>query len=89
MLQKIRPRILCALESAAFHNPSREIYLVLDHQTQLSFLPKYLFDAYTNVRFRWINFGSLVNETPVEKLWDSGRVFRSKYYLNNISNVIR
>ena len=121
-ITKLHPRLLCAFESAAKHNPTMkvqiqrqrkswtnhyllklvlscprvtvivyykfQVYVLISNDSNLATVPEYI-SSYKNIIFAKVNFSKLVNNTSPSKLWKSGAITRSGFYLNNISNVLR
>ena len=54
----------------------------------LATVPGYI-STYKNIIFAKDNFSKLVADTTVSKLWKSGAITSTGFYLNNISNVLR
>ena len=88
-MQEFHPRLLCAFESAAAHSPTSNVLVLLSRKSQLNHVPRYIRDYFPNLSFHYVNYGEMMANTPVKELWDSGKVDGSKYYLNNISDMLR
>ncbi|XP_030751592.1 lactosylceramide 4-alpha-galactosyltransferase-like [Sitophilus oryzae] len=91
----IRSRQACAVESAARMNPNKTVYLLYaspgmfrDDHTQSDELIKNLM-AYSNIKLQYLNMKKFVQGTPVEKLWTSEKIYRSKYILPHMSDILR
>lgn len=88
-----RNREACAIESAARQNPYRDIFVlfvspVAYARNQLSSVIEAL-STYPNVFMRNLNILTFSSNTPVQQLLNSGKIFKSKYRVAHLSDLIR
>lgn len=86
-------RQACAIESAALHNPNRIIFVLftspavsLDDSQSKYFS---VLRSYSNIHFMNLNLETFVEKTPAKQFYQSGKLFVSKYLINNMSNLLR
>ena len=65
-----------------------QIFVLVSTGSNLNNVPNYI-HTYKNITFVKVNFSQLVADTPSSKLWKSGAITSTGYYLVNISDVIR
>ncbi|XP_034474047.1 lactosylceramide 4-alpha-galactosyltransferase-like [Drosophila innubila] len=90
-LLTLNSRQACAVESAALHNPNLQVFVLFvcptfRHQSDP------ITDAiisYKNVKLRHVNLWRFAEGTPVEDWVKKDDLFRSRYLVNNISNLLR
>jgi len=88
----VKPRIACAIESAAKLHPNSRVYVILtaprinvrsvDHLTKST-------AAYNNIHFRYLNVRAFLRGTPLEKLWRKKAIQTSKFAVSHLSDVLR
>ncbi|XP_026844026.1 lactosylceramide 4-alpha-galactosyltransferase, partial [Drosophila persimilis] len=98
---KLTARQVCAIESAALHNPNFQVFvlfvdrkysLVVDPNVGNRSIQQPLFDAilsYSNVHLRRLNLWRYAAGTPMEKWLREGNLFRSRYLASHISDFLR
>lgn len=91
----INGRQACAVESAARMNPNRTVYLFYaspgvfqDDQSESDGLIRNLM-SYSNIKLQYLNIKKFVQGTPVEKLWTDEKIYKSKYVLPHMSDILR
>lgn len=81
------PRQLCAIESAALHNPNANIFILsiraMINDTSI------LFRTYSNVMWQRLVPADLFIDTPLWKWWLQGRVFTSIFKTAHLSDAVR
>ena len=88
-LEQFHPRLLCAFESAAVHNPRHTVHVILHRNATMTHLPSYL-KLIPNLSFLRVDFGELFAGTPMEVLWTEGKIQKkSGIHFNNISDTLR
>ncbi|XP_064535245.1 lactosylceramide 4-alpha-galactosyltransferase-like [Drosophila montana] len=96
MLQ-LTARQACAIESAALHNPTFEVFVLFAGPTyryyeNSSQHQQPIIDAilsYTNVKLRQLNLKRFATGTPIEDWVKYGYLFSSSFLINHISDLIR
>ncbi|XP_023321906.1 lactosylceramide 4-alpha-galactosyltransferase isoform X2 [Eurytemora carolleeae] len=83
---KLTGRELCALESAALHNPNQIIYFLLTNP-RLEDLPWNL--EYPNIHFRYLHLDNFFHETPLGNIWKSGQLRSSNWPVSHLSDLVR
>ncbi|XP_028138147.2 lactosylceramide 4-alpha-galactosyltransferase [Diabrotica virgifera virgifera] len=91
----INSRQACAVESAAKMNPDLDVYLLyaspgifrFEGDESDHFLRSLL--SYKNVHILHLNYENYVKGSPVETLWTSGKIEKSKYVVSHASDVLR
>ncbi|KAH8377220.1 hypothetical protein KR093_004324 [Drosophila rubida] len=81
----------CAIESAALHHSTYEIFVLIACPTIRQQTDPIL-DAmlsYKNVKFRYVNLWRFAEGTPVEEWLKKDDLFRSRYLMVNISDLLR
>ncbi|XP_034475288.1 lactosylceramide 4-alpha-galactosyltransferase-like isoform X2 [Drosophila innubila] len=90
-LLALTSRQACAIESAALHNPNLQVFVLLACQTSRHQSDP-ITDAiisYKNVKLRHVNLWRFAEGTPVEDWVKKDELFRSRYLMNNISDLLR
>ena len=89
--QQIGALSLCALESAAKHNPNSTVFLLrtASNPVEWSDPLSVVSSRYANIKFRQISVRDLMFETPLMELWESGRIDKSRHFVSHLSDVIR
>lgn len=83
----------CAIESAAYHNPNRTVFVLFaslvgfSPETQSPTLA--VLRSYANIHFLNINLDTFVEGTPAEGFYRSGKLFPSKYFMEHMSDFLR
>ncbi|XP_064535250.1 lactosylceramide 4-alpha-galactosyltransferase-like isoform X2 [Drosophila montana] len=96
MLQ-LTARQACAIESAALHNPTFEVFVLFAGPTyryyeNSSQHQQPIIDAilsYTNVKLRQLNLKRFATGTPIEDWVKYGHLFSSSFLINHISDLLR
>lgn len=91
----IAAREACAVESAALLNPDTDVYLLftspgvikLEGTESDRFLKALM--SYKNVRLHHLNYKAYTKDTPLEDLYESGRIEASNYAMSHASDVLR
>ncbi|XP_055296581.1 lactosylceramide 4-alpha-galactosyltransferase-like [Sitodiplosis mosellana] len=84
----------CAIESAAFHNPNRNVFVLFASPVNT---PTYsqskhlavLRSNFTNIYFLNMNLETLVVGTAVEDFYQSDKLFTSKFLVEHMSDFVR
>ncbi|KAK4874653.1 hypothetical protein RN001_014013 [Aquatica leii] len=91
----ILPRQACAIESAAFNNPSFDVHVVYtspgtiaDEESVSDKLIHILLD-YKNIKFLHVDFKNLIKDTPVEYLYKDGHFKNTKFPVIVSSDITR
>ncbi|XP_049820392.1 lactosylceramide 4-alpha-galactosyltransferase-like [Aethina tumida] len=91
----LNPRQACAVESAAKMNPGYNIYLIYvspgqikNEGTESDRVINVLL-SYKNIHIVHINIWRLIKGSPVENLFLSGKLEKSKYPITHASDIIR
>ena len=79
---------MCAIESAARHNPNRKIFVLFASPTD-SKVSNVALKSYANVHFLNVNLDAFVEKTPAKKFYQSGELFTSKYLVEHMSDFLR
>ncbi|KAL7741841.1 hypothetical protein ACLKA6_012060 [Drosophila palustris] len=90
-LLTLNSRQACAIESAALHNPNFQVFVLFTCSTspdQSDSIIEALL-SYKNVELRRVNLWRFAEGTPVEEWVKTDKLFRSKFMMNNISNLLR
>lgn len=85
---KLTPGELCAVESAARHNPSATVYLMLT-SPRLNPVDSELLASLPNVQPRYLDLDSLFHGSPLEAVWTSGRIHASSWPVSHLSDCVR
>eukprot|EP00095_Tigriopus_kingsejongensis_P004077 maker-scaffold1580_size34946-snap-gene-0.9 protein:Tk04077 transcript:maker-scaffold1580_size34946-snap-gene-0.9-mRNA-1 annotation:"lactosylceramide 4-alpha-galactosyltransferase" len=87
---KLNGRLLCAVERASQVYPLRKIVIVLNvpKVPRISKIPRFL-ASLANVQILQVDVSKFVEGTLVEHLWASGQVQGSRWFLSNLSNLLR
>ncbi|KAF2906058.1 hypothetical protein ILUMI_00121, partial [Ignelater luminosus] len=91
----ISARQACAVESAARMNPHLDVYLLFaspgqiknENTTSDRFLKALL--TYKSIKIHRINYSRYIKNTPLEDLYESGKLEFSKYSLSHASDILR
>lgn len=92
---ELTARQACAVESAALWNPDFEVYLlfvspgVLKFENTTSDIYLQTIMSYDNVKLMHLDYKEYTKGTPVEALYASGKLERSKYSTAHSSDVLR
>ena len=79
---------LCAIESAAFHNPSANVYiLTIRAVADKQYLR--LFQIYKNIIWMKLVPNELFLDTPLMKWWQTGHLAQSKFMTAHLSDAVR
>ena len=89
VLQQFHPRLLCAFESAAQHNPDYQVHVIQLQGSSLRYIPEYMKSEIPNINFHVVDVQKLTSGTPVQEMWASGKVTQSKFALDYISDMLR
>jgi hypothetical protein len=83
----LSPRQLCAIESAAYRNPSASVvlYTLFPKEGNYSFL----LDHYPGLSIKGIFPETLFNNTPLLEWYKQGLVFKSRFAIVHISDATR
>jgi lactosylceramide 4-alpha-galactosyltransferase len=79
---------MCAIESAAFHNPSANVY-ILSIRALVDRQYLRLFQIYTNIIWMKLVPSELFLDTPLMKWWQSGHLTQSKFMTAHLSDAVR
>lgn len=95
-------RRACAIQSAAIHNPNRDIFVLFaspvafnwkegdSFENLKSTSPIFkIFSLYPNIYLRNVNMTTFAVGTPIEELEKRGDVYASKFNVSHLSDVIR
>ncbi|KAL1488372.1 hypothetical protein ABEB36_014848 [Hypothenemus hampei] len=92
----ITSRQACAVESAARMNPDMDVYLlfaspglIVDYGSESDKFLHVLITEYPNVKIQHFNIERYVQNTPVEDLWTSGKIYKSSYPIVHTSDALR
>ncbi|KAL7041959.1 hypothetical protein ACKWTF_000970 [Chironomus riparius] len=90
---QLTARQACAIESAAYVNPNKEIivlFLTASNYIRLRHWPhfKHLL-KYKNIHLRYFNINDLTAETPFEEWIETGYVSNSPYQTSHLSDILR
>lgn len=86
-------RQACAIESAAYRNPNRPIFILF--QSPVGFSKDSdspvveALKSYSNIHFRTVNSETFIAGTPAEKFWYSGELLLSKFLMVHTSDLFR
>ncbi|CAB3253065.1 unnamed protein product [Arctia plantaginis] len=88
----LRGRQACAIESAARMHPNKQIYVlfsspVSDNTLRNSSLAK--LSMYLNINFARVHIAEYARNTPLEDLVASKEFYRSKWWVEHTSDVLR
>ncbi|XP_051858868.1 lactosylceramide 4-alpha-galactosyltransferase-like isoform X2 [Drosophila albomicans] len=90
---KLSARQACSIESAALNNPNFQVFLLFATPTYtLDDQNDPILDAlrsYKNVNLRYLNIWRYVKDTPIEKWFKEGHLFRSKFLTEHMSDLLR
>lgn len=87
-------RQACAIQSAAKHNPNRDIFVLFpspvtnEKSTSTSTILKIL-GKYKNIFFRDVDMTTITIGTPIEELEKRGDIYTSGYYIEHLSDLVR
>lgn len=81
------PRVMCALESAARHNPDRQIYHIAQMDMEVKEYESVL-NRYPNIKLLQRNFYDLIKDSPVESIYNNN-LKGTSYQLENFSDIMR
>ncbi|KAK4874654.1 hypothetical protein RN001_014014 [Aquatica leii] len=91
----ILPKQACAIKSAAFNNPSFDVYVVytspgtiVDGES-ISDQLLHILLGYKNIKFLHVDFKELIKNTPVEKLYKDGNFNNSNFPVIVSSDITR
>ena len=87
-MDKVSGRVLCALESAARHNPGSKVYLVLSDKVSIHAIPDWL-TKQRNLYFVKVSFDELMKDTPCESFWQRNPFQLSKHKLVHKADLVR
>ncbi|KAF7993056.1 hypothetical protein HCN44_005837 [Aphidius gifuensis] len=89
----LKPRQLCAIESAALMNPNMSIYLLILSHSKFSNNTednvKMLLTNYNNIFIKRIYTNDYFKNTPLEDWWKSGVFYESYWPKSHMSDVLR
>lgn len=92
----LNARQACSVESAAKTNPNSDIYVLLVGATTINVKSNSTNDRrirsllfYPNIFFRNLNLQKYTKNTPIEKLYRSKAIHRSKFVIVHMSDVLR
>lgn len=87
--ESLFPLALCSLESAALHNPSKDVYLLRSTEGATMWTPEIdtLLDNYHNIVLGSFSASRMVLETPVASLWNSEKIEKSRYSLSHARHL--
>jgi lactosylceramide 4-alpha-galactosyltransferase len=91
----IKPRFVCAVESAARLHPRADVYLLVVYAPRRSLSlneNNALFTVlqyHTNIYVLYVDMQKLVANTPLEAFYYSGKLQTSKYLAEHTSDVVR
>jgi len=88
-LTEFHPRLLCAFESAAIHNPNKTIFILINKDSRLENIPNFFGGRLKNVILVRVDYAELVVNTPLAETWSKGAITTIGFYLNNISDALR
>eukprot|EP00094_Tigriopus_californicus_P001481 TCALIF_01436-PA protein Name:"Similar to A4GNT Alpha-1,4-N-acetylglucosaminyltransferase (Homo sapiens)" AED:0.10 eAED:0.14 QI:50/0.5/0/1/0/0.33/3/0/315 len=81
------PRVMCALESAALHNPDRQVYHIAQKDIGVHEYEMVL-HQYSNIQFLKRNFNDLILRSPVESIY-SQTLSGTSFEVENLSDILR
>lgn len=79
---------MCAIESAAMHNPLASIQ-VYSLQAKLNSNASFLLNAYQNIQIVPFNPEQLLNDSNLLSFWKNGSVHKSQFSYSHLSDFIR
>lgn len=92
----LNARRACAIEAAAFHNPSKNVFVLLANSTGFDLSNGYeqtlinvLEKNYSNIYFICIGINKLVAGTIAEDWYRSGKLYNTLYLAYNLSDFLR
>ncbi|ALC38602.1 alpha4GT2, partial [Drosophila busckii] len=91
-LLNLTVRQACAVESAALHNPSFQVFVLFACSTyREAALPAPIKATlgYKNVQLRQLQLLEYVKDTPVEQWFQSGAIYNSSHVTSHISDFLR
>ncbi|XP_017854039.1 lactosylceramide 4-alpha-galactosyltransferase-like isoform X1 [Drosophila busckii] len=91
-LLNLTVRQACAVESAALHNPSFQVFVLFACSTyREAALPAPIKATlgYKNVQLRQLQLLEYVKDTPVEQWFQSGAIYNSSYIIIHMSDFLR
>jgi hypothetical protein len=83
----ISPRQLCAIESAAYRNPSANVVLYTLYPKESDF--SFLLDHYSNLFMKFITADELFENTPLLEWYNEGSVLDSNFSVVHVSDAGR
>ena len=63
--------------------------MLISTNSTLATIPEYISTCHKNIIIVKVNFSRLIADTWITKLWESGVITGTRFYLNDISNVLR
>ncbi|XP_055296562.1 lactosylceramide 4-alpha-galactosyltransferase-like isoform X2 [Sitodiplosis mosellana] len=89
----LKARQVCAVESAAYHNPNRTIFILfaspVDLLTNTQSETLAVLQSYKNIHIQNINLDTFVEGTLAEDFYRSGKLFASKTLIEHMSDFLR
>ena len=82
----IRPRQLCAIESAAAHNPRANVYIM---SINARLRDEKLLIEYKNIKWLQLKPDEVFSDTPLWQWWRSKRVLKSQFKTAHLSDALR
>jgi len=90
---QLTARQACAIESAAFMNPDKEVivlFLTVSNYIRLRHWPHFKqLIKYKNIHLRYFNINDLTRDTPLEEWMEIGYVSNSAYQTSHLSDILR
>lgn len=90
---KLSARQCCSIESAAFRNPEKRIFVLFvsrDRLSNLEITPQIKsILSYRNVQINYLNIEELSKKSPIENFIKSKKLSKSKFRLLHTSDVLR
>ena len=84
----VRGRVLCALESAARHNPTRNVFLLLSTTSKVKNTTG-LIPNLKNFHVIRTDFDQIMKDTPCEAFWQSAPYEESMYEVVHKSDILK
>ena len=85
----IKPRISCAIESAALHHKESQVYVVLTSPLVDVKSVNHLTKSYKNIHFRYINVKAFLRGTLLQSLWTDSKIQSSQFVVSHLSDILR
>lgn len=83
----------CAIESAAFYNPNRSVFVLFTSPVKFSTETQSptlaVLRSYANIHFMNMNVGAFLNGTLVEDFYRSGKLSKSMYPVEHLADLLR